>query len=69
MWKPNISRLSYYLVVILLLLSRMKSRSRKEATEVDSVVSEIVSSLGVNIGNEFLKSFIIKRDKVIDVTV
>ena len=31
---------------VLLLLSRMKSRSRKEAIEVDSVVSEIVSSLG-----------------------
>ena len=46
MWKPNASRLSYNLVVILLLLSRMKSRSRKEAIEVDSVVSEIVSSLG-----------------------
>ena len=46
MWKPKVSRLSYNLVVILLLLSRMKSRSRKEATEVDSVVSEIVSSLG-----------------------
>ena len=46
MWKPNASRLSYNLVVILLLLSRMESRSRLEATEVDSVVSEIVSSLG-----------------------
>ena len=45
MWKPNASRLSYNLVVILLLLSRMKSRSRQEAIEVDSVVSEIVSSL------------------------
>ena len=28
MWKPNASRLSYNLVVILLLLSRVKSRSR-----------------------------------------
>ena len=27
-------------------LSRVKSRSRQEATEADSVVSEIVSSLG-----------------------
>ena len=45
-WKPNVSPLSYDLVVILLLLSRMKSRSRQEAIEVDSVVSEIVSSLG-----------------------
>ena len=57
MWKPNASRLSYNLVVILLFLSLMKSRSRKEATEVDSVVSEIVSSLGhgVNIRNELPK--------------
>ena len=46
MWKPNASRLSYNFVVILLLLSRVKSRSRKEATEVGSVVSEIVSPLG-----------------------
>ena len=45
MWKPNVSRLSCNLVVILLLLSRKKSRSRQEVTEVDSVVSEIVSSL------------------------
>ena len=29
MWKPNASRLSYNLVVILLLLSRVKSRSRR----------------------------------------
>ena len=28
MWKPNASRLSYNLVVILLLLSRVKSRSK-----------------------------------------
>ena len=27
-WKPNVSRLSSKLVIILLLLSRMKSRSR-----------------------------------------
>ena len=40
------SRLSSNLVVMLLLLSRMKSRSRWEAIEVDSVVSEIMSSLG-----------------------
>ena len=46
MWKPNASRLSSNLVVILLLLSRVTSISRKEATEVDSVVSEIVSSFG-----------------------
>ena len=45
-WKPNASRLSYDLVIILLLLSQMKSRSSQEAIEVDSVVSETVSSLG-----------------------
>ena len=38
-------RLSNNLVVMLLLLSHVRSRSRQEATEVDSVVSEIVSSL------------------------
>ena len=41
MWKPNASCLSSNLVVILLFLSRVKSRLRYEATEVDSVVSEI----------------------------
>ena len=33
------------------------------------MVSEIVSSLGVNIRNKVLKSFIIERDKVISVTI
>ena len=33
------------------------------------MVSETVSSLGVNIRNELLKSFIIERDKVINVTI
>ena len=46
MWKPNVSHLSYNLVVKLLFLSLVKSRLRYEATEVDSMVSEIVSSLG-----------------------
>ena len=47
MWKPNASRLSYNLVVMLLFSSLVKSRSRyKEGTEVDSAVSEMVSSLG-----------------------
>ena len=46
---------------MLLLLSRVKSRSRQEATEVDFAVSEIVSSLGVNIRNELFKSFIIEK--------
>ena len=46
MLKPNASRLSSDFVVRLLLLSRVKSRSRYEPTEVDSVVSEIVSYLG-----------------------
>ena len=46
MWKPNASHLSYSLVVMLLLLSLVKSRWRYEATEVDSVVSEIVRALG-----------------------
>ena len=59
MWKPN-----YHVCHLIW----KKSRSRSEATEVDSVVSDIVSSLGVNIGNELLKCFIIKRDKVIDIT-
>ena len=68
MWKPNASRLSSNLVVILLLLSQMKSRSRQEAIEVDSVVSEI-EFLGVNIRNELPKSCIIERDKVINITV
>ena len=48
----------YNLVVTLLLLSRIKSKSRQKATEVDSVVSD-----------EFLKSFIIERDQVINVTI
>ena len=46
MWKPNVSRFSYNLVVMLLFLSLVKSKSRQEATEVDSVVSETVSYLG-----------------------
>ena len=46
MSKPNASLLSLNLVVMLLLLSRIKIRSRYEATEADSVVLEIVSSLG-----------------------
>ena len=33
-WKPNVSCLSYNLVIIWLLLSRMRSRSRLEAIEV-----------------------------------
>ena len=33
------------------------------------MVSETVSSLGVNVRNELLKSFIIGRDKVINVTI
>ena len=45
MWKPNASRLSNNLVVMLLLLFPVESRSRQEATEVDFVVSKIVSSL------------------------
>ena len=45
MWKPNASRLSCGLVVMLLFSSLVNSRSRLEATEVDSVVSEM-GSLG-----------------------
>ena len=33
------------------------------------MVSEFVSSFRVNIRNELLKSFIIERDKVINVTI
>ena len=61
MWKPNASRLSYNLVVILLLLSRMKSRSRYEANKVHSVVSEIVSSLGYILEMNSLNLLLLKE--------
>ena len=77
MWKPNASCLSYNLVVVMLLLSSLVNRrSSEEATEVQlKEASEIVYSLrngelfGVDIRDEFIKSFIIERDKVINITI
>ena len=46
MWKPYASRSSSNLLVMLLLLSQVKNKSKQEATEVDFVVSEVVTSLG-----------------------
>ena len=56
---------------MLLFSSLVKSKSRKEATEIGSVVSEMVSSLGfgVDVRKKLLKSPITKRDKVINITI
>ena len=61
MWKLNASCLSYSLVVMLLFSSLVKSRSRQEATEVDSVVSQIVSSLGSVSEMKYINRLLVKE--------
>ena len=59
--------LSYSLVVMLFFSSTVQtSKSRYEETKVDSEVSEMVSSLGQILEMNSLKSFVIKRDQVIN---
>ena len=44
--EANASHLSYGFVLMFLLLSFVNSKSRYKATQLDSVVSEIMNSLG-----------------------
>ena len=57
------------LVVILLLLSRMESRFEIRSNRISFCHFRNCEFFGVHIRNELLNSFIIERDKVIDITV